>query len=565
MNFRPHWITVPRQAPCTPPVDAQQDSGQRRTATRIGPGELAENTLSDRAGSPAEGHPSPSQDAGLDQIQCGVVRIHSYGQNYSFLTPHQQAPPQQSIGSGVVIPLDRLRSGGQKSYFVVLTCEHTVRGSSEVSVVLPMRGKSEIPARILSLCQELDLALLGFELDHKYTSFVQALPLGDSDQLRQGQPLRAYGFPLGQKSLKVTDGVYSGYQSGFIMHSSPISPGNSGGPLFDENHKVVGINRAIDSRSNASNVGYAVPISHLGLLLDGAPPLPPQLPPPGPAHVVKRHTLGVSLQATTTALADLTGCRSACGRQGVRIRFLYNLSPLRSAGVEVGDLLVAVDGQPVDKKGEMAAPWDAQKVSIIEYLERKKNSDQVELQVWQPRTRECIRLRSPLVDVNCHSLRSIYPPHEKIEYETCAGLTVMPLCQNHMTTEQLHMLFVRLTPEQQQRPHLVVTDITAGTRTFQSEIFRGGELLTHVNGQPVETIQEYRAALRRPVRSADNKFYLDLETDQHRRLVLRLETVVEEELKAAKRDLWTVDEERLVAWGRLLNGQQLAHVDEEDE
>ena len=231
----------------------------------------------------------------------------------------------------------------------------------------------------------------------------------------------------------------------------------------------------------------------------------------------------------------------------------------------MGDLLVAVDGRPVDKKGEMAAPWDAQKVSIIEYLERKKNSDQVELQVWQPRTRECIRLRSPLVDVNCHSLRCIYPPHEKIEYETCAGLTVMPLCQNHMTTEQLHMLFVRLTPEQQQRPHLVVTDVTAGTRAFQSEIFRGGELLTHVNGQPAKTIQEYREALRRPVRSADNKFYLDLETDQHRRLVLRLETVVEEELKAAKRDLWTVDEERLVAWGRLLNGQQLTHVDEEDE
>lgn len=546
MRFDHHWITLPR----VPPPQA----------VHLGAGTLAEQAPPDAASAPADDTITPT----LGKIQRGVVRIHSYGRHYSFVAPHQQVAPQQNIGSGVAIPLGHLRSGGAKTYVVVLTCEHIVRGSNEVAVVLPMRGKSEIPARILSLCKELDLALLGFEVDSKYDAFIQALPLGDSDQLRQGQRLRAYGFPLGQKSLKVTDGVYSGYQNGFIMHSSPISPGNSGGPLFDEHHQVVGINRAVDGRSNASNVGYAVPISHLALLLDGAPPLPPQLPPPGPAHVVQRHTLGVNLQPTTNALAELAGCRSACGRQGVLIRFLFDRSPLRGAGIEVGDLLVEVDGKTVDKKGEMTVPWDAQKASVAEYLERKKNSEQVLLQIWRSRTQECVRIRSPLADVNCHSLRPVYPPHEKIEFDTCAGLTVMPLCQNHLHTEELHMLFVRLTPEQQQQPHLVITNVTAGTRAFQSEIFRGGELLTRVNGQAVDTLAAYREALRTPTRRAD-QLYLDLETDLRRRLVLRLAAVVEEELKAAQQDLWTVDEERLVAWGRLLTGRPPSVVDEEDE
>ena len=68
------------------------------------------------------------------------------------------------------------------------------------------------------------------------------------------------------------------------------------------------------------------------------------------------------------------------------------------------------------------------------------------------------------------------------------------------------------------------------------------------------------------MRSADGKLYLDLETDQRRRLVLRLATVVEEELKAAKRDLWNVDQERLAAWGQLLRTRgETASVDEEDE
>ena len=141
----------------------------------------------------------------------------------------------------------------------------------------------------------------------------------------------------------------------------------------------------------------------------------------------------------------------------------------------------------------------------------------------------------------------------------------MPLCRNHLASEVLHMLFVRLTPEQQQQPHLVVTDVTAGTRAFQSEIFQGGELLTHVNSQPVHTMEAYRQALRRPVRSPDGQLYLDLETDQRRRLVMRLSTVVEEEIKAAKRDLWNVNKDRLAAWGNLLNTREAESADEEDE
>ena len=545
-------------------------------AERIGPGTLVR--------APAEGAPPHTPAAAADPgggaggtpdfIQNGVVRIHSYGKEYSFLHPRQQSAPQRSIGSGVAISVSAGRERADPVVVAVLTCEHVVRGSTEVKVVLPMRSKNEIPARTISLCEDLDLALVVFELAPKYRSYVHPLELGDSDRLRQGQRLRAYGFPLGQKSLKVTDGVYSGYEQRLLMHSSPISPGNSGGALLDESHRVVGINSAVDGRSRANSVGYAVPISHLAILMDGAParlgaPLSEQRRVPA---VVQRHTLGVLLQPTTAALAEVTGCRAGCSRVGgVMVRFLFDRSPLRDVGVEAGDIVVEIDGAAVDKKGEMPVPWDNQKASVHEYLERKKNSDRVTLQIWRTRTQECLRVRCPLVDIHTHCLRTIYPPHEPVDSVCCAGVTVMPLCYNHSGYELFQPLFLKLSRAELQSPLLVITSVMQGTRAAQSEALRGAEILSHVNGKKVTTMDEYRRALLLPLFQGQ-ALYLDMQTggEDRRRLAMRLEAAVAEERKAAEHDLWAVDPGRLRRWEKYLrllprSPAGRTHDDEEDD
>ena len=193
-------------------------------------------------------------------ISHSVVRIHAYAREYNLLRPFQQSGIGRGVGSGVVVAPGRLGGRGGGATLYVLTCEHVVRNAHDIMLVFPMHGREEHPARLHALCMETDLALIECVPDARLNDIGLApLQLGSSDELQAGDRVRAFGFPLGQNALKVTDGVYSGYQDSYLQHSSPISKGNSGGPLLDAAGRVVGINSKGVSGADASNVGYAVP------------------------------------------------------------------------------------------------------------------------------------------------------------------------------------------------------------------------------------------------------------------------------------------------------------------
>ena len=235
----------------------------------------------------------------------------------------------------------------------------------------PSQGREEHKATVLALCPNSDLALIECCTSHAGT----ALSLGNSDDLIQGARVRAYGFPLSQHALKVTDGVYSGYQDRFLQHSAPISPGNSGGPLLNEKGEIVGVNKG--GIREGSNVGYAVPSHMVAVLLanlQGAQPLSSK------PLVIRKCTLGIHVHSTTPASVRKLAAQG-CLHEGVRISFMYKHSPLQGH-LQVGDLVAAVDGIAVDRRGDMCVPWNGQRVDLFSYLERKSNHDQVHLQAW---------------------------------------------------------------------------------------------------------------------------------------------------------------------------------------
>ena len=237
---------------------------------------------------------------------------------------------QRSLGSGVVI---------DPSGFVV-TNNHVIEGADQVKVSFP--DKREFEAEIVLKDARSDLAVL--RIGDKRERFT-AIDLGDSDSLQVGDVVLALGNPFGVGQT-VTHGIVSAvartqvgitdYQF-FIQTDAAINPGNSGGALVDLSGRLVGINTAIFSRSGGSQgIGFAIPVNMVRGVISSAQ---------GGSSVVRRPWLGAKLQAVTPEIADGLGLKRPAG---ALVASVTPKSPAARAGLKTGDLVVAVDGQPVD-------------------------------------------------------------------------------------------------------------------------------------------------------------------------------------------------------------------------
>jgi len=251
----------------------------------------------------------------------GVCRVHAFKVISNFEMPFYPTPPLKSIGTGFFV--ERVNPSDGKKDVVVLTCSHVVENTHEdgVRIVLPVIGDGEIKARILSICPEFDIAALGFEMTDELRAEIRPLDIAASaDSLALGDKLTACGYPLGQSGLKRTDGVFSGWEGDQLQHSVPISQGNSGGPLL-RGRRVVGINSS--GIMEGSNIGYAIPIDRWNLIRGNVD---------GGEKVIRRPLLGFCYQRTDHSSES----------EGVYIYFILDNSPMRKAGLRVGDILTDI-------------------------------------------------------------------------------------------------------------------------------------------------------------------------------------------------------------------------------
>lgn len=434
----------------------------------------------------------------MEPLLKAIVRVQSYSKPVDFLKPFVDKERQASVGSGTFVDPAVLGYTAMPDTLYILTCAHVIDNSDQVTVTLPLKGSEQLEASVLAFVPKhnYDLAIVALPNPQgRYNRFVNWLPIGSSKQLQQGEKLMALGFPMGQTGLKVSDGVFAGLQH-YLQHTVSISPGNSGGPLINSSGELVGINNAGLVHVAASNIGYAVPIEFYTLTAKRFFSVP--LGPPSPERIFRKPNFGFFLQPTTLEHVQQLAVVSPqnCCSTGVFIYEVVPGSPAHAAGIMPGDFLCAVDGVPVDLTGDIRVEWSLQKVSIQTALERLSDPEQsYGFTIWSQRTRRCenITLTPKVLDSHAHFY--LYSPFDTVKYVNVKGFVIMPLCRNHQDIPETVGAFLGLKPVKRYLPHLIITHVVPGSPADLSKTLEVGELLTHVNNQRVQSVNDVEQAL----------------------------------------------------------------------
>lgn len=321
----------------------------------------------------ARGLAQLSDDFGtlVSAVSPSVVQIVAIG--YGGITPDGESTGASIVrqraagGSGVILHADGY----------IVTNAHVVAYARRVRVTVPspsVPGHSIVrptgrtwDATIVGIDRETDLAVLKIE-----EKGLPALPLGDSDRLRQGNLVLAFGSPLGLEN-SVTLGVVSavGRQREpedpmvYVQTDATINPGNSGGPLVDTAGHVVGINTHILSQSGGSEgIGFAVPANIVRTVFD-------QLRTTGR---VRRGTLGLLTQTITPVIAQGL---SLTRPRGVIISDVAPNGPGDRAGLKSGDVVITLDGRPMENARQFEVNIYRGRVGDIVTLEVLRGAETV--------------------------------------------------------------------------------------------------------------------------------------------------------------------------------------------
>ncbi len=308
----------------------------RREAPSVEVRETAESAMPSASG-------PVSYAAAVDKAAPAVVNINTAKVVAVQPNPLFRDPIfQQFFGRGQESPRKRVeRSLGSGVIFsdqgYILTNHHVIGGADAIQVFL--RDGRSATAKVIGSDPETDLAVLKIDLKN-----LPAITLGKSERVRVGDVTLAIGNPFGVGQT-VTMGIVSATGrsalgintfENFIQTDAAINPGNSGGALVDARGNLIGINTAIFSQTGSSvGIGFAIPTSLakdvMEQIIQHGRPL--------------RGWLGIEAQTLTPELLDAFGLKK--GTEGLVITALYRNGPAHKAGVEPGDVLIAIDGRKI--------------------------------------------------------------------------------------------------------------------------------------------------------------------------------------------------------------------------
>ncbi|MCS7084047.1 MAG: trypsin-like peptidase domain-containing protein [Aquificaceae bacterium] len=378
----------------------------------------------------------------VDTVSPSVVTIFANQEVPTF--PFGAPFDRRSLGSGVIIDY-------KNNKFYILTNSHVVQNSRNIRVRLDRITEKQ--AKIVGIDQKTDVAVIEVDSKDVQDPLSRVAKLGNSDELKVGQLVIAIGNPYGLERT-ITFGVISAlgrsigipqiqYEN-FIQTDAAINPGNSGGPLVNIRGEVIGVNTAV--LAEGQGLGFSIPINLAKWVAD-------QLIEKGR---VTRGWLGVVIQDVLPEMAESLGVK-----EGVLIAQIAPGSPAERAGLKVGDVVIAVNGQKVSG------------VRDLQFLIMKTEPGrELILSIVRGKNQQSIKVK---VGEMPDSPRSSIEPHQNV------GMT-----------------FRALTPEESSRVGqggLLVLDVAPGGLASQSGI-RRGDVILRVENKIVVTVEEFNAMIK---------------------------------------------------------------------
>jgi serine protease Do len=369
--------------------------------------------------------------------------------------------PVRASGSGVIVDADGF----------VVTNAHVVRGASRIRIEVPVapagqsllaRRSRVATARLVGFDEETDIAVLKVD-----ASGLRALPFGDSDALKAGQVVLAFGSPMGLQnsvSLGIVSAVARQLEPEspmvYIQTDASINPGNSGGPLVDAKGRLVGINTLIVSTSgNNSGLGFAAPSNIVKTVFD-------QIRQHGR---VRRGEIGVRAQTVTPVLA--AGLRLSRD-WGAVLADVIPGGPADRAGLAVGDLVLSVDGKPIE---------NGRQLNVTLY--RKAVGDVVRLEVLRDKQITSVNVSVAERNDPMARLTGQADPRQNV----VARLGILGVTVDANVAAMLPML--------RAKAGVVVVSATAGTFDSDSGGLVPGDVIHAVNGTWITSLAALRGAL----------------------------------------------------------------------
>jgi serine protease Do len=365
-----------------------------------------------------------------------------------FNTPRDSR--EKALGSGVIV--------SPEGY--ILTNNHVIDGATDVRVTLS--DKREFKARIIGADPKTDVAVL--QIDAKNLT---PITIGDSSKVQVGDVALAIGDPFGVGQT-VTKGIISATGRGglgiedyedFLQTDAPINPGNSGGALINDRGELVGLNTAIISHGSGGSqgIGFAVPANLARQVMD-------QVLKNG--HVTRAY-LGIYPQDVTPAMAKAFGEKQS---EGIVVGDVSPNSPAKEAGIQTGDIILEVNGKPVNDSNQLRMSVSMMQPGTELKLKTLRNGTERDATVKLAE----MPTESAKADSNDDQGGS----------KALEGIEVSSL--NARTARELGI------PESTKG--VVVTDIDPASKMADSGLQKG-DVIQQVNHQPVNNVSEFQNAI----------------------------------------------------------------------
>jgi serine protease Do len=350
---------------------------------------------------------------------------------------------QRSLGSGFIISTDG----------IIVTNYHVIANAQEIKVNLQNREES-FDAEVVGKDPATDLALLRIEAED-----LPVLEMGDSENIQPGEWVVAIGNPFGLKHT-VTSGIISakgrvigaGPYDDFLQTDASINPGNSGGPLLNMDGEVVGINTAIVAAGEG--IGFAVPTSMAREIIAQLKKY----------QRVKRGWLGITVQDVTQEVARALDLKEP---RGGLVASVQPGGPADRAGLTSGDVILEVNGQPVEDGGELTRT-----------IGRLQPGVEASLTVWRKGAQQTFEVT---LGDRGEQTQAAQPSREQDkEQEAKLGVKLKPLTEREARALGL-----------ENAEGLLVAGVLPDSMAARHGI-KPGDVILKANGQPTTSIETFR-------------------------------------------------------------------------